>query len=143
VHPGGIQAEGCNAPIPQYTRIALPAEAIQYDDAIYANAHVYDPFRFAQRSEPHPDSRFRNAINVNKSTVTLDDSFLSFGVPGRWACPGRFFALLELKIFAAHLLLNYDVEFLAKRPGPIYIAWARYPRDARIRIRRRVDGTGA
>ena len=74
---------------------------------------------------------------MTKSTVTLDDSFLAFGVPGKWACPGRFFALLELKIFVAEMLPNYEFEYLKERPKPHYLMWARYPPDVPIRIKRR------
>lgn len=117
--------------VPRHTRIALPTEAIQYDNSIYPDAYQYNPFRFS-----HPEDQ----ENVKtKSTVTLDDSFLAFGVPGRWACPRRFFALLELKIFVAQMLLNYEVQYLRERPRPIYVMWARYPPDAKIQIRKRLD----
>lgn len=109
----------------------MPTEAIQYDETIYPNPYQYNPFRFA-----HPDDS--EDVKV-KSTVTLDHTFLGFGTPGRFACPGRFFALLEIKIFVADVLLNYDVEFLKARPKPIYMMWARYPPDIKIRIRRKAD----
>ncbi|KAF1852233.1 cytochrome P450 [Cucurbitaria berberidis CBS 394.84] len=129
VHPGGIRVDNWDVCIPNHTRIALPTEAIHYDNSIYSDAHRYDPFRFAHL-EDYESSQV-------KSTVTLDDSFLAFGVPGRWACPGRFFALLELKIFVANMLLDYEIGYLKKRPSPIYLLWARYPPDVRIWIRRR------
>lgn len=130
MHPDGIKVEGWDERVPNHTRVALPTEAIQYDDSIYLDAHCYNPFRFAHPTDPE-NARF-------KSTVTLDDSFLAFGVPGKWVCPGRFFALLELKIFVAEMLLNYEVEYLKHRPAPIYLLWARYPPDSKIQIRRRV-----
>ncbi len=34
---------------------------------------------------------------------------LQFGL-GRHACPGRFFAVMELKLLLAHLVMNYDVK---------------------------------
>lgn len=140
----GIRIENCNLPVPSKSRVALPTEAIHYDEAIYPHPLIYNPFRFAHRQDPHPDRRFEGIeAKTDRSTVTLDHDFLSFGVPGRWACPGRFFALLELKIFVAHLLLNYDVAFMAERPKPIYLVWARYPPDAMIKMRRRkVKGSG-
>ena len=51
-----------------------------------------------------------NGTKTNKenSTVTLDDAFLGFGF-GKHACAGRFFVLNEMKIFVAHMVMNYDV----------------------------------
>lgn len=71
-------------------------------------------------------------------TVTLDDSFLVFGVPGRRDYPGRFFARLELKTFVAEMVLKYEIDFPKQQPNPIYPLWARYPPDTKIWIRRRV-----
>ncbi|KAL5409433.1 hypothetical protein PMIN03_005991 [Paraphaeosphaeria minitans] len=129
IHPAGIQLGDTPVRLPSRTCMALPLEAIHYDETIYPHATRYDPFRFVTRqgvAEPRV-----------KSTATLDDSFLAFGVPGKWACPGRFFALLELKIFVAELLLNYEVEYLKERPKPIYMMWSRYPPDVKIQVRRR------
>ena len=47
------------------------------------------------------------SIKLGMVTPTLD--YLSFG-HGRHACPGRFFAVNELKIAMAHLLLTYDIK---------------------------------
>ncbi|OTA76494.1 hypothetical protein M434DRAFT_38838 [Hypoxylon sp. CO27-5] len=129
----GINVEGWDIPIPKQTRIALPVEAIHYDEDIYPNASQYDPFRFTQLGKSTDDKQ----NNRFKSTVTLDKDFLAFGVPGRNACPGRFFALLELKIFVAELLLNYEVEYLKSRPMPLHMMWVKYPSDAKIRIKKR------
>ncbi|TFK21848.1 cytochrome P450 [Coprinopsis marcescibilis] len=45
-----------------------------------------------------------------KADMTITSSnFLAFG-HGRAACPGRFFAAVELKMLLAHLLLKFDVK---------------------------------
>lgn len=133
----GISVPGLGR-VPRGTRIALPTEAIQRDASVYHDADTYLPFRFAT---PPPASSSAEDANPppwkQKLAVTLDSSFLAFGVVGRWACPGRFFALLELKIFVAEMLLKYDVEFLKKRAEPVYMLWARYPPDVGVRVRRR------
>ncbi|KAG7096044.1 hypothetical protein E1B28_006725 [Marasmius oreades] len=41
--------------------------------------------------------------------TSTSESFLAFG-GGRHLCPGRFFAAMELKMFMAYLVLNYDVK---------------------------------
>lgn len=127
--PDGIKLEGWKTPISQGTRICLPVEGIHLDEAIYSDASTFRPFRFMETGAAGPSKA--------KSTVTLDDSFLSFGAPGRYAYPGRVFALLEVKLFVANVLMNYEVGYLAKRPDSIKMLWANYPSDARIRVRRR------
>lgn len=42
--------------------------------------------------------------------VSLDGFNMNFGA-GRYACPGRFFASMELKLLLAKLLLQFDFEF--------------------------------
>jgi len=75
-----------------------------------------------------------------KSAATLDRAFLGFGF-GRHACPGRFFAIHEIKIFVAHMLLHYDVEPLEQRPKLKNLSWLRVPDEsATIRVRR-IKGT--
>jgi cytochrome P450 len=73
-----------------------------------------------------------------KSTVTLGEAFLGFGF-GKHACPGRFFALNEVKMFVAHMVLNYDVECLDQRPELTSVIWLKLPcNDGRVRVRKRV-----
>lgn len=44
-----------------------------------------------------------------------------------------------MKILVAHMLLNYDIEDLAKRPKPVAIMWLNLPAvNATVRVRRRV-----
>jgi cytochrome P450 len=144
-----VASEGIEVPgvgwVPRGTRIAVPSEAIQRDGSVYHDPDTYLPFRFA---EPTPSDQPASSAQFKpRLAVTLDPSFLAFGVPGRWACPGRFFAIMELKIFVAEMLLHYDVQFLETRPKPVYALWSRYPPDVGVRVRRRkvegMDGGGA
>ncbi|KAF8190946.1 hypothetical protein K438DRAFT_1591431, partial [Mycena galopus ATCC 62051] len=41
--------------------------------------------------------------------VTTSPNHVVYG-HGRHACPGRFFATLQLKTALAHILINYDVK---------------------------------
>lgn len=54
--------------------------------------------------------------------VTPNLDYLIFG-HGRHACPGRFFAVNELKLMMAHLLLTYDVKFADDRQVPPAPRW--------------------
>lgn len=140
-------------------------DAIHRDEAIYPHANRFNPFRFTQpsllrsildslnpeQSGGKPTSSHSRTEKENtsisqitasgskvKSTVALDDTFLGFGF-GKHACPGRFFALNEMKIFVAHMVLNYDVVCLDRRPELTNVLWLKVPyNDGRVRVRKRV-----
>ncbi|EOD43977.1 putative cytochrome p450 protein [Neofusicoccum parvum UCRNP2] len=57
---------------------------------------------------------------------------------GTWLPPGRFFSAHELKLLFAHLLLNYDFEFLDERPESTWITdFFTYTEEIQLRVRRR------
>lgn len=129
--------------IPKGTVLAVPIQPIHYDESIYTNAHSFDPFRFTKlggvgsifESYGGLDEESRTKDQV-KSSTTLDDAFLGFGF-GKHACPGRFFALNELKIFVAHMLLNYEIEYCDQRPQLIDMMWLKLPfHNGKIRVRK-------
>ncbi|TFK19403.1 cytochrome P450 [Coprinopsis marcescibilis] len=66
----------------------------------YSNAEEFDPWRF---------------YNIHKESgkpadiTTTTPEYLLFG-HGRHACPGRFFAAVELKTMIAHMVLAYDMK---------------------------------
>ncbi|RYP12038.1 hypothetical protein DL765_007498 [Monosporascus sp. GIB2] len=155
VHPDGITIEtpGGKLHIPRGTALAAPLEGVHHDEDIYPEPHRYKPFRFGDSANLRNISGLnsgaagaaekttrRSGSQKAKSSVTLDDGFLSFGI-GKHACPGRFFAVNEMKLFVAHMLLNYDVECLNRRPEPRTLGWLRLPyNDGRIRVRKRGAG---
>jgi cytochrome P450 len=149
VHPGGIRLPGSNIYVPQGTMISVPIEPIHYDERIYSQARSFNAFRFADPSNvSNTVDNFATQEDIEsdkadagerkaKSTATLDDAFLGFGF-GRYACPGRFFALNEMKVFIAHMLLYYDVEHMEVRPKPLDTVWLKLPlHGGKIRVRRR------
>ncbi|KAI2466921.1 cytochrome P450 [Annulohypoxylon bovei var. microspora] len=148
VHPDGIQLENSDVKIPYGTTLATPMEAIHYDEEIYKNARQFDAFRFA-----HPEAvnkifeafHGQNFLtgekahlnNKPRSSLSLDDAFVGFGF-GKHGCPGRYFALNEMKIFVAHMLLHYDLEFVKERPQLIDFLWLKLPfHGGKVRVRRR------
>ncbi|KAJ7814743.1 cytochrome P450 [Mycena olivaceomarginata] len=74
--------------LPRGSFIAAATYATHHDDAHYANADTFDGFRFGGQK-------------ARSSGWSRQIQFLSFGL-GKHACPGRFFAVTELK--------NYDVK---------------------------------
>lgn len=108
--------------VPKGTVIATTLDAIHRDERLYTDPDKFNPFRDA------PDF---------KSAVSLDDGFLGFGY-GRHACPGRFFAVNEMKLMIAHMVLHYDVEYVGRRPELTGVVWLKVPyNQGRVRVRRR------
>ncbi|KAH6664561.1 cytochrome P450 [Halenospora varia] len=148
VDPHGISLEGPNGKlhIPQGTVVAMPMDPIHRDEDFYPDAARFNPYRFMQ---PGPVrsilessiQKIRKTMPPEKSTVTLDDAFLGFGF-GKHACAGRFFALNEMKMFVAHMVLNYDVKCLDRRPELTNVVWLKIPfNDGKVRVRKRLSTT--
>ncbi|KAJ7137551.1 cytochrome P450 [Mycena crocata] len=78
--------------IPCGAFVSSSARAAQNDPANYDNPENFDGFRFARMREAHPPETgpFKHHI------VTTAPDHLAFG-HSRHACPGRFFAAVELK----------------------------------------------
>ncbi|KAI9766853.1 MAG: hypothetical protein M1839_004758 [Geoglossum umbratile] len=115
--------------VPNGATITTPLWSIHHDEDIYPHADQYVPFRFYNAA--------KNQVSGSKSIGTTSPEFLSFG-HGRHACPGRYFAAVEMKLLVAYLLLNYDVEPLVTRPPSQWIA-TNYlpPMKAVLRVKRR------
>ncbi|KAJ5590031.1 hypothetical protein N7450_004003 [Penicillium hetheringtonii] len=91
--------------IPKGAMIAVSAH-VNRDEEVYPQADTYDGYRFFKmRQEPGNEQR-------HQLVTTTRESF-GFG-HGVHACPGRFFAANESKIFLIHLLLKYDWKLSAK-----------------------------
>lgn len=77
--------------------------------AVYPEADKFRAFRFA-------DMRESESLKHHMVTPNLD--YLLFG-QGRHACPGRFFAVNELKVMMAHVILTYDVKLEREGVPPL------------------------
>ncbi|KAH6623222.1 cytochrome P450 [Chaetomium tenue] len=168
IEPHGISMDSPHGKfhVPYGTVIATPIDPIHRDATIYPDPNRFDPFRFTQQpgvarsnSNSNNNNNLHDGLELNppsteaeqhppnngnnpkpKSSVTLDNTFLGFGF-GKHACPGRFFALHEMKLFVAHMVLNYDVEYLGERPELTNMVWLKVPYDqGRVRVRRRREG---
>ncbi|TBU30176.1 cytochrome P450 [Dichomitus squalens] len=87
--------------LPKGTFIVADQCTVHNDDNNYEHADQFDPFRFARMREvPGED--------LKHQLVTTSREYLPFG-HGKHACPGRFFASMELKAVMSYLLVNYDI----------------------------------
>jgi hypothetical protein len=138
VAPGGLKLPN-GTTIPPGVQTLIPMEPIHQDESIYNNAGTYNALQFCEKGAVRSILDTNLAKPTKKSAVSLDDSFVSFGI-GKHACPGRFFALYEMKIMLAHIVLNYDVQFMKERPGHFNIMWVRLPSEkVRMNIRKRAE----
>ncbi|KAF7678873.1 hypothetical protein GT037_002621 [Alternaria burnsii] len=84
-------------------RLAVDAHAM-LDPEVYPNPDKFDIYRYLRMRE--------DGSNSTKALfVTTSPENLTFG-HGIHACPGRFFAALEVKIALCHILTKYDWELL-------------------------------
>ncbi|KAI0368837.1 cytochrome P450 [Pilatotrama ljubarskyi] len=101
--------------IPKGTMVMAAADATHHDDAVYADADVFDPFRFSRMREAEGESTKHQFVNTSVD-------YISFG-HGKHACPGRFFAANELKSLLAFIILNYDLKLGGDGQRPRNIYW--------------------
>jgi hypothetical protein len=134
--------------VPAGSFIAAAVEPAHRDGSIYDKPSQLDPFRFEAAAE-------RNGLPLRRST-TAEAEYLAFGygvytrhccactllirTPGKHACPGRFFAVTQLKLILAHLLLHYDLRLEQEftRPPDMPMMFSMLPNNkAKILLKRR------
>jgi len=89
--------------IPKGSMVQVASWSRHHDDRVWKDAKTFHGFRYSELEE--------GEISKNQMVAT-NTSFLQFG-HGRHACPGRFFASLEMKTMMAYLLMNYDIKAVA------------------------------
>ena len=148
VSKGGVELpSGVN--LPQGTAVLISGGEIMRDDNNYPNGSQYEPFRFSKEklsASPRPSNtaptrgtpynpKSAHPLGQRRNAVTVDDTFFSFG-GGRNACPGRFFVTQMIKLMLSHLLLEYEMAPLSKRPAEIWVGSEKRPDlDATISLR--------
>jgi cytochrome P450 len=95
----------------------LPKNALCIVLAEFSNSEIYpepdkfDAWRFIKaQATPSQGNAW--------SMVSVSPDQMSFGI-GKHACPGRFFAVNEVKIVLCHMLLKYDWQFVPGKGRPI------------------------
>ncbi|VUC23403.1 unnamed protein product [Clonostachys rosea] len=82
------------------TRLEIPTAAIHFDDMYFSNASKFEPLRFYEMRKEEP---------AKHQYISTGKNDLAWGY-GRHACPGRFFAHVEMKIFMAEFVRRWDVK---------------------------------
>jgi len=90
--------------IPAGTFFGIAGDAMNKDEMSFPDARTFKGFRFAELREGDG-----GLDAIKHQMVFISPDQVGFGY-GRHACPGRFFAVNEIKAMFAHILLNYDVQ---------------------------------
>ncbi|KAK0448940.1 cytochrome P450 [Desarmillaria tabescens] len=116
--------------IPAGTEIAVAALATNTDERNYENPLEFRPWRFF-------DKRKQEGESIRHRMITPSLDFIFFGL-GRTACPGRFFAVNELKALMSYVLLNFDVK-MDRPPSSMWLAGDQLPdQSSKVLFRKRV-----
>lgn len=116
--------------IPAGTTLVLANGTMQKDSRIFASPEKFMPERFVEMGVD------------GKPRVTMKNLYTFGG--GMYKCKGRYFAEKEVLIFAASLLMMWDLESVqggkVKIPDMGFAGASRSPvEDVRVRLRRRFD----
>ncbi|KAF8897198.1 cytochrome P450 [Infundibulicybe gibba] len=118
--------------VPAGNFITVASFATHHDEINYESPQEFDGFRFSKMREADGES-------IRHQMVSLSSKNVMFG-SGRHACPGRFFAVNELKAILAHVLLKYDVKLEddSGRPADHWLGAAAIPNPyAKVMFRQR------
>ncbi|PBK59012.1 cytochrome P450 [Armillaria solidipes] len=114
--------------IPAGTQVAVVSWCTHLDE-VKANPLEFKPWRFSERRK-HEGDGSRHQM----TTPSLD--FIFFG-HGRSACPGRFFAVSELKVLMCYILMNYDVK-IDEVPPCMWFSSEKFPNtNSKVSFRKR------
>ncbi|KAK2038518.1 cytochrome P450 [Colletotrichum somersetense] len=98
--------------IPSDMFIETPTVGIHRDAEIFTDPETFNPLRFYNLREikTHTEPGTQAAeVTVQAQCVSVSTTNLAFGY-GKHACPGRFFAVNEMKMIMSNLLCQYDVR---------------------------------
>ncbi|PGH14610.1 hypothetical protein AJ79_02945 [Helicocarpus griseus UAMH5409] len=123
--------------IPVGAKIGAPTLILHRDEGSYENPDVFDGYRFSRQSEAAdgPQAAAKNSM------VSTSPTYHLFG-HGKHACPGRFYAVDEMKLMLASMLLRYDMKLRpGTSPNQTYIATMAVP-DTKLKVLlKRRDGS--
>ncbi|KIK57169.1 hypothetical protein GYMLUDRAFT_46414 [Collybiopsis luxurians FD-317 M1] len=97
--------------VPAGTMVHTVSYALHHDAEVYEDPESLNAFRFS-------NMRVKEGEGFKHQMVAQDPSYALFGSGGRHMCPGRFFAVNELKALLGHVLVTYDIKFENNRGVP-------------------------
>lgn len=107
----------------------MPTYCIARDHALYPSPLEFRPLRFYELRQRSSEDAKRHQL------TSTGPANLAFGY-GTSACPGRFFAAVEMKLILAHLLIHYEFKFpdgQVSRPANVHVDERIWPdREQRV-----------
>jgi len=88
--------------IPKGAVVMASMSSIHRDENIYPKPDTFDPWRFTNLKDQSSEA-------VKNQYTSITPHYLYFGY-GKRACPGRFFANMELKAIFCYIVMNYDLR---------------------------------
>ncbi|PBK85441.1 cytochrome P450 [Armillaria gallica] len=117
--------------VPAGVHIVVASLSTHTDEDNYEDPLEFKPWRFSEKTKQEGEGIRQHYM----ATLSLD--FILFG-NGRAQCPGRFFAVNELKALMSYVLLNFDVK-LDKFPTPVWLYENQMPNPtSKVLFRKRV-----
>ncbi|KAI4250738.1 MAG: hypothetical protein LQ352_005273 [Teloschistes flavicans] len=86
------------------THLAMAVSAIQNEPAVTPRPEMFDGLRYYKMRQQPGEGHLHQF-------ATTEPTMLNFG-HGKNACPGRFFASLEIKTILVKLIMDYDFKFV-------------------------------
>lgn len=99
--------------IPANTWIGCAAQAIGMDRNVFSNPDEFDAFRFV----PSEDDKRTAAARAKTNYTSANPGSMAFGY-GQHACPGRFFAMMEIKAIIGEILKRFEIKLPDGQPRP-------------------------
>lgn len=113
--------------IPESTTLNV-SSTVNCDPKVYEDPITFNPWRFCDDQ------------GERRTAARVTSDYWLWG-RGRHACPGRFFAVLEVKSILARMLMAYDIRITdGQRPADKISVYQTVPDPmANIILRRRID----
>ncbi|EXU97709.1 cytochrome P450 [Metarhizium robertsii] len=139
----GLCLPGLGWKIPKGAHLTVNADGSHHDGDLYQDPYTYDALRFStMRKEREEHHNASNDAAKPLGMVTMNDHHFPFG-HGKHACPGRFFVAHEMKLIAAHLLLNFDLKMEDSTSNRLWVGPGMMPPfGGRIKVRRKSSSRG-
>lgn len=83
------------------------------DTNLYSNPDTFNGFRFV----PGADEKSKLAAGAKTNYTSAHPGSMAFGY-GQHACPGRFFAMMEIKAIIGEILSRFEMKLPDGQPRP-------------------------
>ncbi|KAL8974903.1 MAG: hypothetical protein Q9197_000872 [Variospora fuerteventurae] len=99
--------------LPAHTLTSFPMAELNHDPDIWRDSATFDGLRFLRMRQQGDPNAWQFAF--------VGENSINFGA-GTHACPGRYYASLEIKLMLAHLLLKYEIKWPEGKSRPANMA---------------------